>query len=255
MTVHDLAYWPRQISLGLVRLWQFNGPVLALRITLLNLMRRRRTLQVRLYGFDLVLRTGTPDLAVALDSLGEEFASLAGQPDPGGLIIDAGGYIGTAAMKLGAMFPASRVICIEPAAANLALLRDNAGALPNVAILEAALAATEGEVELRDAGSGEWGFSTVAAGQPLARVAALTIETLLAHAGSDRIFILKLDVEGAEREIFAHAGAWMDKVDILVAELHEQLAPGATAAFEQATAGRLNARLPGEKMLSVRTRG
>jgi len=42
----------------------------------------------------------------------------------------------------------------------------------------------------------------------------------------------------------------MDHTEIVIAELHEQLAPGAEAAFIAATAGRSNRRLPGEKVMS-----
>jgi FkbM family methyltransferase len=245
-------YWPRQYGLGLVRLWRFNGPRLALRLTLCNLLGIRRVFAVRLHGFTLFLRSGTPDLAVALDSLGGEFSPLAGVPDPGGLIIDAGGYIGTAARKFAALFPRCRIVCLEPAAENLDLLRRNVGSIPNIRVLQAALAATRGEAILYDAGSGEWGFSTTGGGKVLGAVPAVTVEDILAHEACDRLFLLKLDVEGAEKDIFEASGGWMDRTDIVIAELHEPLAPGAGAAFEAATAGRRNTRLPGEKVMSLR---
>lgn len=253
----DLAYWPRQHALGVVRLWQFNGPWLALHFTARNLLRRRRLFHVRLNGFAVWLRSGTPDLMVALDSLGDEFAPVLGHPDPAGLIIDAGGYIGTAALRLAAAYPLSRVLCLEPSADNLAILRRNTAAVPSIVVVAAALAATEGEAMLHDRGSGEWGYSLLPgpAGGPPARgplVPTVTIEAIMAHERRDRLFLLKLDVEGAEREILSAGAAWLARTDLLVAELHEQLAPGATAAFAAATAGRDNRRLPGEKLLSVR---
>ncbi|MDR3474212.1 MAG: FkbM family methyltransferase [Devosia sp.] len=252
MTPADLTYWPRQYVLGFLRLWRFNGPRLALRLTLCNLFGIRRVFAVRMHGFDLFLRSGTPDLAVAVDSLGGEFSRLAGFPDPAGLIIDAGGYIGTAALKLATLFPHSRIVCLEPAAENLDLLRRNVGSLPNIRVLQAALAARRGEVILHDAGSGEWGFSTTGGGKVLGAVPAVTVEDILAHETSDRLFLLKLDVEGAEQDILEAAAGWMGRTDIVIAELHEQLAPGVGAAFERATRGRINTRLPGEKVMSLR---
>jgi len=250
--VTHYSYWPRQYALGLVRLWQFNGSIVAFHLTLSNLFRIRRIFHIRLYGFTIDIRSGSPDLAVAIDSLGSEFQPLAGMPDPGGLIIDAGGYIGTAALKFAALFPRSRIITIEPSAENLDLLRRNVSGAPNIVVMEAALAATTGEAMLRDAGSGEWGFSIVAegGGQELGPVPMVTIDSILAHEQVDRLFVLKLDVEGAEREIFQASAAWMDRTEIVIAELHEQLAPGAEAAFADATAGRVNHRLPGEKVMS-----
>lgn len=245
-------YWPRQYGLGLVCLWRFNGPGLALRLTLCNLLRIRSVFAVRLHGFTLTLRSGTPDLAVAIDSLGDEFSPLAGFPDPGGLIIDAGGYIGTAALKLAALFPASKVVCLEPSEENLVLLRRNVGTVPNIVVMQAALAATRGEATLRDGGSGEWGFSITTGGAALGTVPTVTVDDIIGHEGRDRLFILKLDVEGAEREILDTSAGWIGRSDIVVAELHEAAAPGAEAAFENAVQGRRNTRLPGEKVLSVR---
>jgi FkbM family methyltransferase len=252
----DLTYWPRQHTVGFFRLWQFNGPGRAVSLTVYNLLRVRRLFEVRLYGFAVTLRSGTPDLAVALDSLEREFESVTGFADAGGLIIDAGGYIGTAALRLAAAYPASRVICLEPSAENLEILRRNVGAVQNIAVIAAALAARSGEAMLHDAGNGEWGFSTVAEGigerRALGVVPAVTIESLMADEGAERLFLLKLDVEGAEGDILAASGGWMPNTDILVAELHDHLVPGAEAAFAAATAGRDNRRLPGEKVVSLR---
>ncbi|MEO8883793.1 MAG: FkbM family methyltransferase [Devosia sp.] len=252
--VTHYSYWPRQYALGFFRLWQFNGPLLALRLTLFNLFRVRRIFRIRLYEFTIDIRSGSPDLAVAIDSLGLEFEPLAGIPDFGGLIIDAGGYIGTAALRFAALFPRSRIVTIEPSVENLALLRRNVGGVANIVVIEAALAATEGEVMLSDSGNGEWGFSIVAetGGRSLGTVPTVTIDSILTHEQVDRLFLLKLDVEGAEREIFKASAGWMKRTDIVIAELHEQLAAGAEAAYAYATMGRVNRRLPGEKVMSRR---
>lgn len=207
------------------------------------------------HGQVVEIRTPSPDLMVALESLGDEFAPVLGRPDPGGLIVDAGGYIGTAALKLAAAFPASRIVCLEPSVQNRALLRRNVAGIANMEIWPVALAAIDAAMTLRDAGRGEWGYSVLAAGAPLEAIEAIGIETLLARAAADRIFILKLDIEGAERDLLAAAAPWIDRVDILVAELHEGLAPGAEAAFAAATQGRRNTLLPGEKVMSVRASG
>jgi hypothetical protein len=47
------------------------------------------------------------------------------------------------------------------------------------------------------------------------------IDTILRNSGFERISILKIDVEGAEAEIFAsNYESWLDRVDNLVIELH-----------------------------------
>ncbi|MGN6103229.1 MAG: FkbM family methyltransferase [Devosia sp.] len=249
----SLAYWPLAHARGFLRLWGESGPLLALAVTAANLLRRRRHFWVRLGGFVIEIRAGTPDLMVALDSFGGEFEPLARFPDSGGLIIDAGGYIGTAALELRRLFPQSRIVCLEPSAENLELLRRNVADAANIAVVQAALAAAAGDVALRDAGRGEWGFSIAQPGRALGTVPATTVTSILAREGADRLFVLKLDVEGAERQILESSGPWMSLTEIVVAELHEHLVPGTEAAFAAATVGRANSRLPGEKVLSVRS--
>ena len=51
--------------------------------------------------------------------------------------------------------------------------------------------------------------------------------------GMERIGLLKMDIEGAEEEIFAGDFSWLDKVDIVLVELHTALA---VARFDAAAA-------------------
>jgi hypothetical protein len=58
------------------------------------------------------------------------------------------------------------------------------------------------------------------------------IPTLLKQSGSDRIGILKLDIEGTERFVSSQgADKWIDRVDIMVIELHDRIFPGCTAGL------------------------
>ena len=258
--IADLAFWPIQYARGLYRVAAFNSLGLALQLTAYNLCGIKQLFRIRLYGVDLSIRSGTPDLVVAMESLGTELEIITkGVEPPGaGLIIDAGGYIGTSAIKLATAFPLCRIISVEPSTENLAMLRRNVASYPNISVLHAALSADGAEAVLRTAGSGEWGFTILAptkADHPngeIERVPATTIEQILAHQQADRLFVLKLDVEGAELEILLHAGPWLALTDIVIAELHEKLAPGTEAAFAAATVGRTNRQLPGEKLLSLR---
>lgn len=52
------------------------------------------------------------------------------------------------------------------------------------------------------------------------------------------IDILKMDIEGAEKEVFeAEQGSWLRLVKILIIELHEDYRPGCGDAFATAIAG------------------
>ena len=48
--------------------------------------------------------------------------------------------------------------------------------------------------------------------------------------------LVKMDIEGGELPVMSNCGSWIDRVDSIMIELHESTAPGATAAFDAATA-------------------
>ena len=65
----------------------------------------------------------------------------------------------------------------------------------------------------------------------------MTIDTIMEEHRIDFIDILKIDIEGAEREVFGDASLWIGKVDALIVELHEQMKPGCNRSFYNATNG------------------
>ncbi len=65
-------------------------------------------------------------------------------------------------------------------------------------------------------------------------VKAITIAEILDQSGADRIDILKLDIEGAEKEVFSNDTDWLEKVDLMIIELHDHDKPGCSAAVYSA---------------------
>ena len=226
---------------------------------LLHRLGRVRPMLVTLGGVKVWLRTATSDIYVAVESLGSEFdPAIALLPAScSGLVIDAGGYIGTAAIKLARAFPHARIVTIEPSSANLAILRRNVAGFANIEVMHAALAAQPGPVVLKDTGHDHWGFSIVDhAGhhKPLESIGALSLADVLEKYAAETVALLKLDIEGAEGEVLAAAADWLARVDIVVAELHDRIVPGVEAIWARAVAGRRNFTPRGEKVMSVHPR-
>jgi len=236
-----------------------NGFVQTLIVAALQFLNVRRQVRFRVMGEQLTLRTSTTDLQTARHSLGGEFGeALDHVTAPAGLIVDAGGYIGTAAIAFARHHPKARIVCLEPMPENYALCVANTCALPNIEVWNKALASRCASLPLFGRATGLEGNTLVAGAPdrrgaaPLAVVETLDIPTLLETCGASSIAFLKVDIEGAEKELFTHAAPWIERVDVVFAELHDRILAGCTAAFQTANSGRQIRNLGGEKQLSVR---
>lgn len=219
---------------------------------------RREWVTVSVNGEKVIVRIGTPDLDVACWTLGGEFISLARAfpRNQRGLILDAGGYIGTAAIALSKLYPMATVVTVEPSSDNFAVLSRNTAAHPRIHAHQAVLVpANSPRVRiLRNRGSGEWGFNIVenetdTPASVIEEVATITLDELLQTYDANGILILKMDVEGAEYPLLSEP-EWLNRTNILVIELHERLMPGCEAAFAAANRNRF-AYADGEKFVSV----
>jgi FkbM family methyltransferase len=163
-------------------------------------------------------------------------------PTPPRVIIDAGANIGMASVFFANKYPEARIIAIEPEASNFQLLRKNTSFYPNITCVEGALWKTDAPVNLSDPGGGHWGFQTFEAaqhenGRQVWMVNGITMDTLMDRFGIERIDFLKLDIEGAEKEVFENPSSWIDKVAFFAIELHDSSRDGCSRAVYGATKG------------------
>lgn len=159
-------------------------------------------------------------------------------------IVDAGANTGLASIYFANRFPDATVIAIEPEADNWRLLKKNVAPYRNIVPVRGALWQDDTEVNLVDPHLGRWGFMTQSqndAGELLGdlidEVRGMTVSTLMTQYGLDRIDILKMDIEGAEREVFRDSSAWIERVDALIIELHEHLKAGCNRSFYNGSNG------------------
>jgi len=154
-------------------------------------------------------------------------------------IVDAGANIGLAAIYFANKYPGAKIIAIEPEQSNFKLLKENVAPYPNIIPLQAALWNKNEEINLLDPGLGKWGFMTEMKdsseknmpGNICHMVAGMTIDTIMKNYNLEKIDILKIDIEGAEREVFSNTSSWIDKVDSIIIELHERMKAGCNRSF------------------------
>ena len=132
------------------------------------------------------------------------------QPHPGGTVLDVGAHQGLFSLQAArAVGPSGRVLAIEPFPYNRALLERNlaANGLTWVSVVAAAADEREGESGLNVARRVTGGQSLVFASDAGASVPVktVTLDELLASRGIKAVDLLKIDVEGAWRRVFAGA--------------------------------------------------
>jgi FkbM family methyltransferase len=143
------------------------------------------------------------------------------------LIVDCGANIGTASMYFAQGYPEARIVAVEPAPDNFELLCKNTAGDP-VRPVRAAIASRPGSLTLRDPGAGAWAYTTtdeVAPGAVIGEVEAVTIDQIVRAEPGTTPFILKVDVEGAESELFSTNTEAISRFPVVIVELHDWMFP------------------------------
>jgi FkbM family methyltransferase len=155
-------------------------------------------------------------------------------PEDARNIVDAGANVGYSAVWFALRYPKARIIAIEPDEENFAILRETCAAFENITCVLGAVWSQDTKLELRR-NSKSWGSRTIE-GQG-ATVPAYSLNTIMRDHALDKIDILKIDIEGAEKEVFsAPDRQWLDKVTCMAIETHDRFRPGSQAAVRDATA-------------------
>lgn len=151
-------------------------------------------------------------------------------------ILDAGANTGFASIFFANKFPDSEIVAIEPEDSNILRLRENVAPYKQVKIVDGAVWFEDTHLDLRDEGWGTRGFMVgQSTDNEMNKVAAFSIDSLMQQAGWNRIHILKMDVEGSEKEIFEKNYAnWLPKTQCLIVETHDRMKEGCTDALNAA---------------------
>ena len=172
-------------------------------------------------------------------------------------IVDAGANIGDETARFHFFHPGATIVALEPEPGNFELLRRNTAGHGTTIALEKGLWSRACRLAIHPGASNE-AFKVSEVRDPAAPhdVVATSVGELMREFGVHEIDILKLDVEGAEKQIFTAPDAdWIAKVKVYVFECPDSDAPGATQAIFAALlrAGvAYDCRLHGENIVLIR---
>jgi FkbM family methyltransferase len=137
------------------------------------------------------------------------------------LIVDLGSNIGASIAFFRARFPDARIIGLEPDPSTFPRLQRFADQAPRVEVHPWAIASESGRLSFHQQPD-SWASSLASArDENLPTVEAISLDDLRRRLQIERIDLLKLDVEGAEWQLFEHPASF-DACNVLVGELHFQ---------------------------------
>lgn len=182
--------------------------------------------------------------------------------NPPKFIVDAGANIGISTVNFADRFPDSTIVALEPEPGNFQLLVRNTQSRSNIFPIQAALWHEKTSLNIIDFGKHD-NFQVVNDqmlfhdgeikskierynGKVMLHCDSLSVMDLLSRFQMDRIGLLKMDIEGSEREVFIHSSEWIGKVDSIIVELHDKWHPGCNDAFQDNTIGFDSRWLKGE---------
>jgi FkbM family methyltransferase len=154
-------------------------------------------------------------------------------------IVDAGANIGMASIYFAHRYPGARIVAIEAEDSNFAMLNKNVRPYGAVLPVHAALWNRDGEINVSERAPGvgtreKWTFVTHEG--PGAKVRAITMRTLMKETQMRSVDLLKIDIEGAEKEVFEGCD-WMDDIRCIMIELHDRFRPGCSEAVNSVAQG------------------
>jgi FkbM family methyltransferase len=153
-------------------------------------------------------------------------------------IMDLGANIGLSSVYLANRFPAARILAVEVDPGNVDVLRRNTRPYPAITVVPKAVWHRDCYVRVENPTDEPWAFRVVESrpDEPGA-IEAVSVPTLLNEHAWPRVDFIKMDIEGAERDLFAlNRCDWMSRVSIMAVELHDRFREGCSSALASAIA-------------------
>ena len=174
------------------------------------------------------------------DELKTHFDTIAARGVP--LIVDLGANIGLSSVYFSMMWPGARVVAVEPDPGNFMLLTENVSGIPAIEPLQAGASSSGDALRIVNHRVGKNAFRTSPAFGEADAIPGVTVPSLLAEQRRRGAipFAVKIDIEGAESDLFSGNLGWIDEIPLIIVELHDWLYPGEGTArsFLSAVAAR-----------------
>lgn len=147
-------------------------------------------------------------------------------------ILDCGANIGLSTLYYQRRFNNPTIIAIEPENENYKLLVKNTQKYLNISALKSGVFDTDCDLNVIDIGEGEASYRLMpkpVEGKIIQTILCRSINSLMKEFRISKIDILKMDIEGCEKECLLSPDiGWLNKTKYFLLEIHERIHPGLT---------------------------
>ena len=210
-------------SINWIRLYGFNNGVKLFRSTI-SKKKSGFNVKASFLKVPFILRDNISDKAIFFQVFYEKQYDLYGVDFPKALrIIDGGANIGCASVYFTMRFPQAEILAIEPEKDNFSLLKTNTESYRNIHCVQAGVWNKNEKLSIAnpEGGAAEFMFDNNIINSD--SINGMTIQSLLDLKNWNEVDIIKLDIEGAEKEVFSSDDlSWLKKVKLLIIELHDR---------------------------------
>ena len=151
-------------------------------------------------------------------------------------IIDAGANIGLASLYFANKFPQANIVSLEPDKENYEMALQNTRDCSKVKMLQKGIWHKQAFLEIIDSNVSNDAFmvqevEALGAGS----IEAIDINTIMQQEGWSNIDILKIDIEGSEKEVFgSNYETWLPRTKVIFVEVHDDMKQGSSKAVFKA---------------------
>jgi FkbM family methyltransferase len=188
---------------------------------------RQTVCQFNGHKMTVTFRQSTGDVFTLYEVIGREAYRLPMQiGEEVKIVVDLGANIGLTSLYYATLFPSAKVICVEPEPNNFDLLKTNCEQNGlHWTCLQQAIGGSSGKAMLsRHYYANQHSvLSGTTNDKDAIEVEMIKMDDLIREQKIDTIDLLKVDIEGAEYDLFAHCSAWILKVKLIIVEIHPTL--------------------------------
>jgi FkbM family methyltransferase len=121
-------------------------------------------------------------------------------------------------------YPQASLVAIETEASNLEMARKN-NSNAEVKFLLCGIGNEDAKADIQDPGEGNWAYRLEASESGSTHL--VSVNSLLQQYPQAQFtpFVIKIDIEGFESNLFEKNTAWIDQFPVIIIELHDWMLP------------------------------